>query len=124
MPDIYGIRVRNSSGDIVLDSNAVGWTEIDRWTYTGEVTNQVRNLPSTLPSGITASNLKAVHIVDNLNSIELFTKWGINFVNFDYTISVSTPPKITYSLDVVYFPIFGNTLATGGVETTISVYVK
>jgi len=117
VPDIYGIRVRNSSGDIVLDSNAVGWN-------TGEVTNQVRNLPSTLPSGITASNLKAVHIVDNLNSIELFTKWGINFVNFDYTISVSTPPKITYSLDVVYFPIFSNTLATGGVETTISVYVK
>jgi len=50
VPDIYGIRVRNSSGDIVLDSNAVGWTEIDRWTYTGEVTNQVRNLPSTLPT--------------------------------------------------------------------------
>ena len=124
MPDIYGIRVRNSSGDIVLDSNAVGWTEIDRWTYTGEVTNQVRNLPSTLPSGITASNLKAVHIVEDLADAGLFTKWGMAYVDFDYTISVSGTPKITYSLDVVYFPLFGNTLATGSVVTTVAVYVK
>ena len=121
MPN-YGIKIRNAAGNVILDSSAVGWTAIDNFTVTGDKTNATRTI-NGLPEGITTADIKAVHTYD-LNDAGLFTNWGFAYVDFDYSVSLTGTPTLTYSLTLEYFPIYGNTLDQAYVDTTITIFVK